>query len=264
MRWRPSTTLEHRSAGVLALVMALCVTGTVPASAGMVLRVEAPATTPDPEAAQRALDEAERAADREDLLGVAKALEQAYRFDPQPRYLYMRANVLREAGSCRAAIAVFEEYLEVATTPEDAREWIEQCEQVVASEPEVEPEVETEETEPVAAPVDDDPSVSDERRGPDPWGVVGLGVGGAVALGGGIVLGTSYGLARNPQGETETDYEDRDRRTRVRAVSGVALISIGAAVMVAGGIRLGLVSKRRRSAMARRVQPSLGGMIVRF
>ncbi len=220
----------------------------------------------DPVAAEEAYRRAQQAYERGEMLEASRDLKRAYDLDPQPTYLYQRAHALREAGSCRAAIESFEAFFEVTTVPEDrqaAREWIDHCERVLAQE----------QPEPAAQP---DPAVTErtpdqEEQVPvtaapdrlDRWGLAGLGAGAGVLLGGASLYGASFAVARPRAGEAEDEYEARGRRSQALAVSGITLMAVGGALLLAGGLRLGLARRSSRRTAAR-LQPALGGVALRF
>lgn len=217
----------------------------------------------DPRAADEASAEAERAFERGEMLEAAEALERAYALDPRPMFLYRRGYVLREAGSCRAAIEAFEAFLAVTTIPEDrkvAQEWIDHCERVLAREPEpgAAPE-----PAPAPTPVADSPPPRVDRLG-----IAGVGVGTGLVVLGGALLGSSYAVATGGSPtQTETEYLAREHRTTALSTAGITTMSIGGAVLVAAGIRLGLVASRRRERSresSARLGVTAGGVLVRF
>jgi len=225
-----------------------------------------PAAT-DPRAADEAYEQAEQAYARGEMLEAAEALQRAYALDPRPMFLYRRGHALREAGSCRAAITSFEAFIAVATAPEDrevAQGWIDHCQRVLATEPEPEPEPELKpepKPEPDPAPVADPPPQRIDR-----WGLAGVGVGSGLVVLGGALLGSSYAVATNGAAtQTETEYLARDHRTAALSVSGITIMAVGGATLVAAGIRLGVVASRRHRDMASsRVGVVAGGLLVRF
>jgi tetratricopeptide (TPR) repeat protein len=219
----------------------------------------------DPRAADEAYAQALAAYERGEMLEAAEGLARAYALDPRPIFHYQRGHALREAGSCRTAIEAFEAFIAVATTPEDRRDgqdWIDHCRRVLAAEPE--PEVApAPEPEPEVAPA---PEPEPEPRRVDRWGIAGVGVGAGLLVGGAALLGSSYAVAAGGSATpTETDYLARERRTAGLSISGIALMAVGGAALVAASIRLGVVAARRRGDGATsRVAVAPGGVVVRF
>jgi tetratricopeptide (TPR) repeat protein len=271
MRPRASRRLVRCRCRVLGFVAAAAI-GTAGAPRARAGGVSEPAATEpegkaaahDPQAADRAYEEAQQAYQRGEMLVAAAALQRAYALDPRPMFLYQRGHALREAGSCRAAIGSFEAFAEVATAPEDrqaARDWIEHCRQVLATEPEPGPE-------PVVV-LEPEPEPSESPpppRRPDRWGWAGVGVGAGLLVGGAAAFGASHAVAgAGPAAETEPAYLARERRASALAISGITLMAVGGAVLVAAGIRLGIVASRRRSTDgSSRVVATVGGVALRF
>lgn len=227
------------------------------------LASEPAAASHDPRAADEAYAQAEQAYARGEMLEAAEALRRAYALDPRPMFLYRRGHALREAGSCRAAIGSFEAFIAVTTAPEDrkvAQEWIDHCQRVLATEPEPEPEPELQpDPEPVPVAEPSPPRI-------DRWGLAGVGVGSGLAVAGGALFGSSYAVANGGSAtQTEPEYLARERRTAALSSSGIVMLSVGGAVLVAAGIRLAVVASRRRSEnTASRVGVAAGGVLVRF
>ena len=95
----------------------------------------------------------------------------------------------------------------------------------------------------------------------DRWGIAGIGVGTGLVVLGGALLGSSHAVATGGAAtQTETQYLARERRTAALSVSGIAMLSVGGAVLVAAGIRLGVVASRRR---AEKGSPRVGVAVIR-
>jgi tetratricopeptide (TPR) repeat protein len=226
----------------------------------------------DPQGADAAYQEAEAAYQRGEWLEAAEALERAYALDPRPTFLYRRGHALREAGSCRAAVASFEAFLAVANDPADRQEaqgWIDHCQRVLASEGEPEDASTEPEPDPSTAP---EPETSPPPR-IDPWGTAGVGAGAGLVVLGGALFGASQAVASGgPATQTETEYLARERRTAALSISGIVSMSVGGAALLAGAIRLGVLASRRRAdartsdarKAAGRVAITIDGVIVRF
>ncbi len=221
-------------ASTLAVAIALA-----PASPGPAAP-DAP-SRPAAEAAEAALRHYEAG----ELEEARAAIERAYMIEPWPEFLYARAQIERAADRCDTAREFYRLYLD-AEPPEAgaaaARDGIAACEG--RSDP-----------EDGRAP----PPTPTRRRAVDPrHDPIGLSL---VSLGGaGAVVGVSlYGAMaherrvalRAQQHDAFGAHYDRARRLSVAAV---ALVSIGAALLLAGTVRLatlGRDARRTRRATAR-------------
>ncbi len=228
----------------------------------------APPTVPPPTKPESSASEpppsehAERAAQltiEKRYAEAAQAYGDAFGASRNPVYLYGRAMSLRRAGTCEAAIGVFEAF--IATGPpasdiEAAQGQIEECEALIA---EQEPPATA--PRPIAEPPPPLPprGVANPSRAvppPVPWYYDGLGFGltlsGAVATAtGGVLLGVAFGVANdNPAGESERDHADRVTRVQNTFIAGVSITAVGAALLVGGIVRNALVARKRERALA--------------
>ncbi len=190
-----------------------------------------------------------------DFVLAAEAFQRAYDITGDPALLFGRAQALRRAGSCAAAIDVFEQF--IATSPpaadaEAAQKVIDECRAIVDVH------------EPVPAP---EPAITPlpppEPPKPKPWhrdvtGGVLLGTGLGVAAIGAALYGTSFAQA-DDRGDTEQQYDDRRQRVRTLSATGGALMITGGALVVGSIIRYAIVAKRGRSSRV-----AWSGPVVRF
>lgn len=194
---------------------------------------------------------------------AAAAFAEAYARTGDPALLFGRAQALRRAGSCSAAIEVFEQF--IATSPpaadvQAARDVIAACRAILGEE-RTEPEPELAEPEPTPAPAPPPPRPRWHR---DVAGGVLLGSGLAVAATGAALYGTAFGRAGDPPAgpmQSEQAYEARQRSIRTLAATGGGLLIGGTALLVGSVVRYAIVARReraraevarRRAAIARR------------
>jgi hypothetical protein len=208
--------------------------------------------------ASSAVQRAEAAYVAEDWNAASKAFEEAYAADPNPVFLYARAQAERLAGRCTVALDLYDRFL--ATKPpkeaeQEARINRARCEAVVEAPP----------------PPDVEPGPGDEGSdGPatPPWykdpvggSLVGVGVV-TTAIGGGLL-----GIALANDGDAvaadnEDAFIEAKDSAKVRHRVGIALVSVGVALAVAGAIRWGLVARRTSSERRAKVSPT--GLTLRF
>ncbi len=189
-----------------------------------------------------------------------KAIARAYMIEPWRQYLYARAQIERADGKCADAIEFYRLYLD-AKPPADAvalaEQGIAECEQQLANAPQ---------------PRDDDAAPRlDAPPPPKPWWKDGLGLG--LVTGGGVTMvvgGGLFGLVaadrRASQGSDDhAEFGRRVRRAERASVAGVTLLSIGAALFVAGVVRLAVVqSKARRAGRAARIRADGATLTLRW
>lgn len=199
---------------------------------------------------------------------AAAAFEEAYARTGDPALLFGRAQALRRAGNCGAAIEVFEAF--IATSPpaadvQAARDVIEACRSILGEDA-TEPEPDVGEPEPAPEP---EPVPPPRPRWPrDVTGGVLLGSGLAVAVTGSALYGTAFARAADRSGEPmegEQAFEARAQSVRTLAAVGGGLMLGGSALLVGSVVRYVIVARRerargdatwRRAAAARRFRPS--------
>lgn len=183
-----------------------------------------------------------------DFVLAAEAFQRAFDITGDPALLFGRAQALRRAGSCAAAIEVFEQFIAMsppATDAEAAQAVIDECRAIL----------DVHEPPPSPSPVDEDPppaSTSPPPSASPPWhrdvtGGALLGTGLAITAVGAALYGTAFAQA-DDRGGTEQQYDDRRRRVRTFAATGGALLITGGALVVGSVIRYAVVSKRRSSS----------------
>jgi hypothetical protein len=209
--------------------------------------------------------EAEQAIIEGRYIAAAQAYARAYALQPRATFLYARAHALRLAGDCRAAIAVFETFVEQAPPAqdvEDARGWIAACEQVLAAQQGPSagaPAPATSSAPPPRAVVEAPPPLPPSTRPwhRDPAGGALLGVGVVSTTVGASAYVAAAVLARTPSGpETEDAHVKRSRKITAASATGAAGLVTGAILIVGSVIRYTIVARQpgRRSTST----PELG------
>lgn len=211
---------------------------------------EIPGPTEEPLAPEPQEDPAARAArhfSAGEFIEAAEAFEDAFVETGDPAFVFGRAQALRRAGNCAAAIEEFERFIALGPPPSDVQEAqtvIDACERVLGI---------GEAPEPTSAPVVEPPP--DDRRAPtkrrrwyaDPAGDALFASGLLVAGLGGGLFGGSFARARDRSGETESEYERRDRSVRAMSISGLVLLGVGGALLVGSIVRFAVVARRDRT-----------------
>ena len=222
---------------LLALVLALA---PIPEP---VVPAEGEATEPEPQRAP-----AERAAEhfgKGEFLEAAAAFEEAFAETGDPAFVFGRAQALRRAGNCAAAIDELERFIALAPPQSDideAEKVIASCRRVLGIEsstadpaPSVQPQ-----------PAEPPPPVPKRPWHRDPAGAALLGSGLVFAAIGGGLLGGSFARARD-RDETESAWESRGRNVRVLSTAGIVLLGTGGALVIAGVIRWAILARRARA-----------------
>lgn len=185
-----------------------------------------------------------------DYTTAQRELETAYELEPRPPLLYSLGQLARLQGDCDLARERFEAYLETEPSPEaaeDTRVNIERCE---PAQPVPPPVVEAP-TEPPPDELVDRPPPPPRKQGPDVLGLS-LTIGGSViAVTGAGLLGAAFAERRRADDAFGVDeFEQRVDRAQAEYWAGVALTSVGAALLVGGITRLLLVRRRRARSVA--------------
>jgi hypothetical protein len=185
----------------------------------------------------------------DDYSTAQRELEAAYASQPVPQLLYALGQLARLQGDCARAREHFVAYL--ATDPPakaaaDTRANLARCDTgpIAATTPEPPP------PEPVE--VDDPPLVEPPRARVDALGL-GLTIGGAVlAVTGAALFGSAFARQRSAEDEAGVDAFERGvRGAKAQYWSGVALMSVGGAVLIGGIVRLAISGRKARARRSR-------------
>jgi hypothetical protein len=252
----PAIAIVLAALGAAAPARTVGVDATAPVVAPAPAPAATPATTASPTPPEDAEpDPAARAGElfrRGEFEQAAAAFEVAYERTGDPALLFGRAQALRRAGNCGAAIDVFEAFIAAGPPPDDvqaARDVIAACRSVLA-EGGAAPEPDATVPDPV---VEDAPPPPPPRWPRDVAGGVLLGSGLAVAIAGAAVYGTAFARSSDRM-ETEQAYETRQRSVRTLAATGAGLMIGGTALLVGSVVRYAIVARRQR---ARRSGPAV-------
>jgi tetratricopeptide (TPR) repeat protein len=229
--------------------------------------------------AEDAAARAKKAYDRGDFDAAAAALADAYAADPQPAYLYARAQAERFGGHCDRAVEHYRSFIE--TKPEAkaaaaAQTNLDECEAELAAAaptpaPEVTPAQSPDPT--VAQPIAEEPTPAPTDAPADPprpWHRDPLG--GALVGSGGLVLAVGIGLyaaAKADQNVAEGAndvgmYGDRIERAATLSRVAIPVMVVGGALLLGGVARWAVVAGRNKRAAAARVGVSPAGLALRF
>lgn len=187
----------------------------------------------------------------DDLATAQRELEAAYAIDDAPVLLYAIGQLERLQGRCDLAREKFVAFLATdppAAAAEDARANLERCGGAPTTEP----------PPPVVEPIPDEPAPlpTPAPRRVDRVGIALTVVGSAIAAGGLGVFGASFAAQRKAGDATDVGDFDRGlRRARIEHATGLALASVGAALLIGGIVKLALARRRappsQRSARAK-------------
>jgi tetratricopeptide (TPR) repeat protein len=199
------------------------------------------------DAAKAELERGEERFRQKDYAGAIAAFDAGYALDPQPIFLYDKAQAQRLAGDCATAIDTYKQFL--ATQPPDkeairARKNIATCEALSpppSEEPAVEPSPPAAREQP--EPAKRAPIVQREQRA---WWSDGVGM--TLLTSGliGVGVGTGFAVAAGSAADdtalaTNTDEWSaaHDRWQRNRMIAAIAL-GTGGALVISGVLRLSL------------------------
>lgn len=198
-----------------------------------------------------AIERAQTQAASGDVAAAIETIRQAREHQEDPDLLYVEAQLHRIDGDCVAAVPLYEAFLASGPPEEDraaAEATLEQCRDQVG-EPAAPPDTQPETTAPsdppppVVTPPDPqpqpDPRPAPAEQGSDQVGLALWIAGGVLVAGGATTYGASWGLkARATRGDpTLDDYLGRERRASTLSGVGIAVLSVGAAVLVGATIR---------------------------
>lgn len=180
---------------------------------------------------------------------ASRAFADAYVLDPKPDLLYNRAQAERLAGRCNVAVGLYEQFLRVepadTQVAADARQHLARCKQAAPNAASGTNGASTDSTP-------DTPSKRPHKQATwyrDPAGGVLVALGGVSVVIGGSVLGIA--LSRDKKAAdaaNEGGFVDRKDSARTQHRVGIAVLSIGGALLVAGIVRWAVVaSKGQRS-----------------
>jgi tetratricopeptide (TPR) repeat protein len=174
-----------------------------------------------------------------------EALIEAYALDPDPDYLYARAQAERFRGRCPAAIVYYKRFLDSDPSlrqREDTERNIVMCEQLVAD------------AEPPPPRVDPSSVTQSPRERPpapaprDVAGAVLVTIGAiATAAGASVWIAGARVRARAPDADHEATYVRTAARGRTLTGVGIGVTSVGVATLLAGIIRYAVVMRRART-----------------
>ncbi|MCX4243346.1 tetratricopeptide repeat protein [Paraliomyxa miuraensis] len=184
---------------------------------------------------------------------AAAEFERAYARTGDPAFLFGRAQSLRRAGNCKAAIEVFEAFIAAGPPEPDvraARDVIDACRSILGEdEPTTAVEPTRDALEPTRSP-SDDPTAPSPRR--DVLGGVLVGLGAGLVVGGSVPSVLSFTRARTSvEAESEQAYEQRRRSVRTLWATGASVMVAGGALVVAGVVRYAIVARRSGDHAAR-------------
>ena len=180
---------------------------------------------------------------------ASRAFADAYAVDPNPDYLFARAQAERFSGRCNVSVKLWDQYIAVETSAEslkEAREFRRFCEPVVAA-------ATAPPTASASAAADDNaPRPRSNAWYRDPSGGVLVATGGVSMVIGASVLGLALSRDRKAaSADTEGSYVTRKDGVRPAHQAGIAVLSVGSALLVAGVIRWAVVASRSRSRSRR-------------
>lgn len=195
-------------------------------------------------------------------------LKAAYAIEEAPILLYAWAQAERLAGDCERAIELYARFL--ATSPPDAQEEkarsnIEVCggdpdAAYVAPPPPPDKGV-SEAPEGPEGPID---APEPEQPKPEILGPVLLAGGGVLAVTGAVLLGVGLGQGqRAVDADTQDEFVDQTDGARGLYTVGLVLVGVGAAVLIGGGVRMGMVGAKKKGpdvALGPLMLPGGGGL----
>ncbi|MCA9649832.1 MAG: hypothetical protein KC501_07985 [Myxococcales bacterium] len=202
---------------------------------------------------------------------AVEALMEAYAEDPDPAFIYARAQAERMRGKCSVAVALYRRFLEMEPSERqraDTERHIRLCEEVLFNEEADAPEPEEPPGVGAGAGVDDEPppdraplEPSPPRPGRDALGLSLVVVGGSALVAGATVWGLGQrGLQRASRSPTEGGYERQAADGRQRMILGASLAGVGLAVTIGGIVRLALLARGPRTLAGPWWRPGASGI----
>lgn len=194
-----------------------------------------------------------------DYAAARTAIARAYMIEPWPEFLYARAQIERADGHCDTAVEFYRLYLDAAPPAAGARA----AREAIAACGEQPPASEDDDDAGTTTPPQPTPR---PRPADDALGLSLVAVGGVGLLVGAGLYGGMASQRRAAIGSTEhgafAQHIDRARRFSVAAA---ALVSVGAALVVAGTVRLATLGRGARARRrARRTTALLQGVLWRW
>ncbi|MEM9455729.1 MAG: hypothetical protein AAGF11_16220 [Myxococcota bacterium] len=214
----------------------------------------------DPKARQH-IKQGQAALARDDYDTAIDWYEKALAIEREPKVLYLLGQAEFLRGRCRASVRYFSQVKEFdvgATVADAMRPYLAECAEQLADEPTPAPISSTESDPPSdeddaidpLSSSDAQPAPTDER-GPksrrwyqDPAGDVLVAVGVAGAVAGGSMMLVARG--QRTGATTYGDLEEAAGGIRSLQIAGAATLGIGAALMIGGFIRWGLIARKGR------------------
>lgn len=215
----------------------------------------APPPVSDPEAVAH-FQAAGTAYESEDYAKAAEHIKAAYAIEQAPELLWSWATIERRAKNYKVAAGLYEAFIEAAPdhpSAGKARTLLVEM-RALAGEPVPPPELPDASDEPAEdvepTPVEDDTepappkaSLRDEKLAPAL-----LGVGGAIAIVGGVLMGLgSARVSDSPSAATEDAYFAEIDVGRNTYYGGAAMLGAGGLIMIGGAIRYAIVAKRGKT-----------------
>ena len=213
----------------------------------------------DPEAVAHA-DAAAAAGNIGDYDSAIEHLKAAYAIEPLPVLLYAWAQAERLAGNYHAAVALYEEFLEQQPDGEVAKQarvnlLDARTKALEQQPPEITPDEASDPRTEVAGPGEStEPEPEDEAETPvsplagEKLAPALLGVGAAVAITGGVLMGLGSGqVSGSPDAATEDAYFAEIDMGRNIFYGGAAVLGAGGLILIGGAIRYVVVAKRGRA-----------------
>lgn len=196
--------------------------------------------------------------------------------DPDP-FLYLLGVLRERQGDCAAATDAYRRYMALEVAAEDvdaAQAGVDRCTETDtgtdngsasagATETNIGPG--TDGVTDAGPEGDTGPAAPDRRWWVDP---VGLGLtvgGGALLIAGGVTWSQTGAQQRAAeQAGSLSTYERHGRRAEILEGVGIALVVTGAAFVVGGAIRYGIVASRSKRPESARVRVTAGGLALAF